>query len=285
MSANRAVSKPTEELFRVCETGDVQAVSRLLQDPEVDINWQCSQSYGATPLIAAISHGHQEIVQILLNADAELGVVKTPDRNSPLHEAAFAGDPNIMQFVLNKVLEKSGDNAADLLNLQNQVRTSAYLGDTLLNFYVLRLKFGNTPLHNAARTGSPGCVSNLLQAGAMPSIKNVVSELVSSCSLIPCTESYLTMLQNGSIPLHHACYSETPNLEVVRLLVEAGSDVNALDEQGYSPLIVAAKKNQTEVIEYLRKHGADTTLKNSFGEDALHFAELRNNTGAIQLLE
>ncbi|ETI40660.1 hypothetical protein, variant [Phytophthora nicotianae CJ01A1] len=243
MSANRAVSKPTEELFRVCETGDVQAVSRLLQDPEVDINWQCSQSYGATPLIAAISHGHQEIVQILLNADAELGVVKTPDRNSPLHEAAFAGDPNIMQFVLNKVLEKSGDNAADLLNLQNQ--------------------FGNTPLHNAARTGSPGCVSNLLQAGAMPSIKNV----------------------NGSIPLHHACYSETPNLEVVRLLVEAGSDVNALDEQGYSPLIVAAKKNQTEVIEYLRKHGADTTLKNSFGEDALHFAELRNNTGAIQLLE
>ncbi|ETI40659.1 hypothetical protein F441_13951 [Phytophthora nicotianae CJ01A1] len=263
MSANRAVSKPTEELFRVCETGDVQAVSRLLQDPEVDINWQCSQSYGATPLIAAISHGHQEIVQILLNADAELGVVKTPDRNSPLHEAAFAGDPNIMQFVLNKVLEKSGDNAADLLNLQNQVRTSAYLGDTLLNFYVLRLKFGNTPLHNAARTGSPGCVSNLLQAGAMPSIKNV----------------------NGSIPLHHACYSETPNLEVVRLLVEAGSDVNALDEQGYSPLIVAAKKNQTEVIEYLRKHGADTTLKNSFGEDALHFAELRNNTGAIQLLE
>ncbi|KAG6975574.1 hypothetical protein JG688_00002233 [Phytophthora aleatoria] len=243
MSANRVVSKQTEELFRASETGDIQAVSDLLQDPQVDINWQCTQSYGATSLTAAISNGHKEIIQILLKADADLGVLKTPDRNSPLHEAASGGDLNILQLVLNKVLEKSGDNTTDLLNLQNQ--------------------FGNTPLHNAARAGSPGCVSHLLQAGAKHSIKNV----------------------NGSVPLHHACYSDKPNLEVVQLLVEAGSDVNALDEQGYSPLIVATKKNQTEAIDYLRKHGADTALKNSFGEDALHFAELRNNTGAIQLLE
>ncbi|KAF4134067.1 Ankyrin repeats domain-containing protein [Phytophthora infestans] len=243
MSANRAVSKRTEDLFRASEIGDLQLVSNLLQDPEVDINWQCTQSYGATPLIAAISHDHQGIVEILLKADAELEVLKTPDRNSPLHEAAFRGNPNIMQLVLKKILEKSGDDAIDLVNLQNQ--------------------FGNTPLHNAARTGSPGCVSFLLQAGAKHFIKNA----------------------NGSIPLHHACYSELPSLEVVQLLVEAGSDVNALDEQGCSPLIVAAKKNQSEAIDYLRKHGADATLKNSFGEDALHFAELRNNAGVIQLLE
>ncbi|KAF1778945.1 Ankyrin repeat-containing domain [Phytophthora cactorum] len=259
MSANRVVSKQTEELFRASETGDIQAVSDLLQDPQVDINWQCMQSYGATSLTAAISNGHKEIIQILLKADADLGVLKTPDRNSPLHEAASGGDLNILQLVLNKVLEKSGDNTTDLLNLQNQVRTQVYL------------VFGNTPLHNAARAGSPGCVSHLLQAGAKHSIKNV--------SCLP------KLRQNGSVPLHHACYSDKPNLEVVQLLVEAGTDVNALDEQGYSPLIVAAKKNQTEAIDYLRKHGADTALKNSFGEDALHFAELRNNTGAIQLLE
>ncbi|EGZ28321.1 hypothetical protein PHYSODRAFT_309222 [Phytophthora sojae] len=243
MSANRVVSKQTEELFRASETGDVEAVRGLVLDPEVDINWHCTQSYGATPLIAAISNGHSEIVEILLKADAELGVLKTPDRNSPLHEAAFKGDPDILQLVLNKILENSSEDAVDLINLQNQ--------------------FGNTPLHNAARTGSPGCVSHLLQAGSKHSIKNV----------------------NGSVALHHACYSEKPNLEVVQLLVEAGSDVNALDEQGYSPLIVAAKKNQTEAIDFLRKHGADTTLKNSFGENALHFAELRNNTDAIHILE
>ncbi|POM68523.1 Ankyrin [Phytophthora palmivora] len=243
MSANRVVSKQTEELFRASEIGDVQVVKDLVKDPQVDINWHCTQAYGATPLIAAISNGHQEIVQILLEADAELGVLKTPDRNSPLHEAAFRGDPHIVQLVLDKIMEKPSEEAAELINQQNQ--------------------FGNTPLHNAARTGSPGCVSCLLQAGAGHSVKNV----------------------NGSIALHHACYSEQPNVKVVQLLVEAGSDANALDEQGCSPLIVAAKKNQTEAIDFLRKHGADITLANSFGENALHFAELRNNTNAIHLLE
>ncbi|KAG7400566.1 hypothetical protein PHYBOEH_005089 [Phytophthora boehmeriae] len=210
MSANRIVTRQTEELFQASESGDVKAVAELVKDPEADVNWHCKQSYGATPLIAAISNGHREVVQMLLQANAELEALKTPDRNSPLHEAAFRGDPDILDLILKKVLEKPEDEAAELINLQNQ---------------------------------------------------------------------------NGSIPLHHACYCDTSNLAVAQLLIETGSNVNALDEQGYSPLIVAAKKNQIEVIDFLRKNGADTTLKNSFGENALHFAELRNNTDAIHLLE
>lgn len=72
-----------------------------------------------------------------------------------------------------------------------------------------------------------------------------------------------TLLQKGSTALHHACYSENSSLEVVRLLVEAGSSVNALDEKGFSPLFIATRKNETEVIDFLRKHGADVTLNNS----------------------
>lgn len=131
-----------------------------------------------------------------------------------------------------------------------------------LTNYVMA-QFGNTPLHNAARTGDAGCVENLLKADAKIALKNV----------------------NGSLPLHHACYCGQPNLAVVKLLVEAGSDVNERDEQGCTPLIIAAKKNQTDVIDYLRSHGADAKLKNLFGEDALHFATLRENANAIGLLE
>jgi hypothetical protein len=45
------------------------------------------------------------------------------DRNTPLHEAAFRGDPEILHLVLNKVLEKPSEEAAELINLQNQART------------------------------------------------------------------------------------------------------------------------------------------------------------------
>ncbi|CEG50283.1 26S proteasome regulatory complex, subunit PSMD10 [Plasmopara halstedii] len=241
MSANRVISVQTEELFQACEAGNEQVVADLIQDSRADVNWQCKQSYGATPLVVAISNGHLEVVEMLLKANAELGVLKTPDRNSPLHEAASKGDPKILQLVLNKVFDISSDDASDLINFQNQ--------------------FGNTPLHNAARTGNPKCVAQLLQAGAEYSIRNT----------------------NGSIPLHHACYCEKLNLEVVQLLVEAGSDVDALDEQHQSPLIVAAKKNQLEVMKYLRDKGADATLENSFGENAHHFAKLcDNNSNTFQ---
>lgn len=53
------------------------------------------RKYGATPIIAAIMHGHKDVVQILLDANAEIGALKTPvgadlmsaslhDRRSPL---------------------------------------------------------------------------------------------------------------------------------------------------------------------------------------------------------
>ncbi|DBA04470.1 TPA: hypothetical protein N0F65_010066 [Lagenidium giganteum] len=243
MSFNRAATSQTEELFTACENGDHLAVAELLKDPNTDINWHRSLSYGATPLIVAIANGHSEIVQLLLDAGADLGELKTPDRNSPLHEAAFRGEPEIMQQLLIKIPLDSNQHMTSLVNLQNQ--------------------FGNTPLHNAARTGNEQCVGYLLDAEAKVSIRNV----------------------NGSLPLHHACYCEKPNIKVARLLIEAGSDVNEQDEQGYTPLMIAAKKDQKDIVQYLLKQGADSKAKNVMGEDALHFATLRENKELIELLD
>ncbi|KAF1322429.1 26s proteasome regulatory complex, subunit psmd10, partial [Globisporangium splendens] len=242
MSYNRVVTGETLELFQASERGDAKAAASLAEHPSTDVNWHRTQSYGATPIIAAIMNGHKDVVEILFNANADIGALKTPDRNSPLHEAAFRDEPEIMQLILSKIELNNNQPISALVDLQNQ--------------------FGNTPLHNAARTGNAGCVANLLKADAKVTIKNV----------------------NGSLPLHHACYCEKPNLAIVKLLVDAGSDVNDRNEQGYTPMIIAAKKNQTDVIDYLRSHGADAKLKNAFGEDALHFATLRENTNATELL-
>ncbi|TYZ61657.1 hypothetical protein PybrP1_010656 [[Pythium] brassicae (nom. inval.)] len=242
MSANRVVTEQTLALFRASEAGDAKAVEELVRHPSTDLNWHRTQSYGATAVVAAIMKGHRDVVELLLDAGAEVGALKTPDRNSPLHEAAFRDEPEIIRVLLAKIQLKGNQSVSALVDLQNQ--------------------FGNTPLHIAARTGSVGCVTRLLEADAKVSLTNV----------------------NGSGPLHHACYCERPNLAVVKLLVAAGADVNARDEQGCSPIIIAAKKNQTDVIDFLRSHGADAKLKNAFGEDALHFATLRENANAIELL-
>lgn len=45
-------------------------------------------------------------------------------------------------------------------------------------------------------------------------------------------------------------------LELMRLLLAAGADVNAKNERGDTPLSVAAEKGYTDIVELLRAHGA-----------------------------
>ena len=46
-------------------------------------------------------------------------------------------------------------------------------------------------------------------------------------------------------------------LEVVKLLVQAGEDVNAADNYGITPLMVAANMGEVPIIQYLIDQGAD----------------------------
>lgn len=107
MSYNRILTAQTEQLFKASDAGDAAAVSALLLDPETDRDWHCPQAvggsfhshrdgnlltdqhvrngyeqYGATPLLAAIMNGHAQVVQLLLDAGAELSELKTPVRLS-----------------------------------------------------------------------------------------------------------------------------------------------------------------------------------------------------------
>src|SRR5258708_39741766 len=51
--------------------------------------------------------------------------------------------------------------------------------------------------------------------------------------------------------------SAAERLEVVKLLVQLGEDVNAADNYGITPLMVAANLGQLPIVEYLMDQGAD----------------------------
>ncbi len=56
-------------------------------------------------------------------------------------------------------------------------------------------------------------------------------------------------------------------LDVVRLLIEKGADVNAMNENGFTPAMVAAYVGYDEIVSILRQHGA--LLENASRKDEL----------------
>ncbi len=59
--------------------------------------------------------------------------------------------------------------------------------------------------------------------------------------------------------LHHAAYGG--RIEVARLLVEKGADVNATEANGYTPLHVACGEQHVEMAKFLLSNGSVPSLK------------------------
>ncbi|MAF12357.1 hypothetical protein CMK11_18080 [Candidatus Poribacteria bacterium] len=89
----------------------------------------------------------------------------------------------------------------------------------------------------------------------------------------------------SSTPLHAAVWKG--KAAVVRLLLEAGADVNAHNDNthwGTTPLHAAAHSNRKGIAELLIAHGADVNAKNPDGVTPLATTHAHNATSAAKLL-
>ncbi|OAP58288.1 hypothetical protein AYL99_07378 [Fonsecaea erecta] len=71
-------------------------------------------------------------------------------------------------------------------------------------------------------------------------------------------------------PLHWA--ATRGDEEAVRLLLDAGADVNCRDESNNTPLTFAASTGLVPLLEMLILHGADVHARTSIGSQAIHHA-------------
>ena len=71
---------------------------------------------------------------------------------------------------------------------------------------------------------------------------------------------------------------------VVKRALSQGADINARNELGFTPLILAVNAGQRVVVKTLLRHGADPTLKSPSGMSPAHFAIARDDPRMLQLL-
>lgn len=65
---------------------------------------------------------------------------------------------------------------------------------------------------------------------------------------------------------------EIRNIKEIEDIIEAGADVNAVDIDQKTPLIIACLNNNTKQIEYLLQSGADVDLMDKTGKTAYDYA-------------
>lgn len=123
---------------------------------------------------------------------------------------------------------------------------------------------GWTPLHLAAAFGGPEAVRSLLERGAN----------VRAASRNP--------QQNQPL---HAALALSGDLATIRLLLDAGADVNAQQAGGFAPLHSAASAGRREAAELLVARGANPAQTDHHGNAPSHYARLRGHGELAEWLE
>lgn len=78
----------------------------------------------------------------------------------------------------------------------------------------------------------------------------------------------------GWTALHFAC--EYKNLDSVKLLIEAGADINSKNNMGATPLLRLLARNDARnqiILKYMIGNGADPKIKNNSGISVFDFAD------------
>jgi ankyrin repeat protein len=203
-------------------------------------------------LCSAASSGNVTLVRGALDGGAVLNKVDKTGKSALMH-AANAGCVDITDLLLSlgADVNKQGDD-------------------------------GRTALWYAVREGHIQAALRLLQAGA--NVNNTDTNgrtaLALACTIFP--PEYLELSAAGS--MRDSAAISTGPLAMAELLFEAGALVNAVDKQGATPILTAAKHGHIHIFHRLKGWGADVNHVDNEKCTLLMYASECETTHAITKL-
>jgi ankyrin repeat protein len=149
-----------------------------------------------------------------------------------------------------------------------------------------------TPLAMAAYGGHSDVVQLLLKHGADLAPRDIAGntalyDAVSSGDL-RCTRLLLAAGADVQVRLHTSLLTvgiDDRHTDILKLLLAAGADPNAVDSDGCTPLMNAADLNAPDCASLLIAAGAHVDLKDQSGKTALQLAEAKGSSAVIAVLK
>lgn len=245
--------------LHIAATGGAGGVSRVLMTAGADPNLLCGGFLPRTPLHEAAEGGHDGIVGMLLSQGALPHTKKGRKERTALLCAAMLGhELCVSEHLLGGADKESRD------------------------------RHGSTPPHEAAEYDHLGVVEQLLVAppielAASNGHANVVRALLRHGSSTEARDG-----GKGYTPLYRAAGPDRDNGSVIRVLLEAGADIEAKTIYGYTctPLHGAAYRciASSDNMRAFLKGGASINARERDGGTPLHIACFESCVDAGEVL-
>jgi len=252
---NQLNSAKVSPLYLAAEAGDAELVRLLISHGAGwTINVAPKFDNGPTPLFIAVQNNHFPVVQLLVEAGANVDRGLTHGtRASPLMLAASDGNAQMAAYLLEMGCNpdlKLPDGQTALIMASRAKIPHLAVAQILINsgadLDAVTYR-GDTALHFAANKESPELVRMLIEAGADPNIQTL--------------KKRVTPLL---IAINKAIFLGDEPIEIIRLLLpKSKKSLLWCDRQGYNAFWRAAymmgfRRNETEIfVDFLKAGGTD----------------------------
>ena len=250
------------------ESGNIKMIELLLDQDGIDIDMVDNSSYSKpTALSRAAEEGSKEIVSLLIKRGAKVNHSGAPE-SIPIYVAARDGHPEIVRLLVEEGADinvTTEGNWGPLHIAYDFPEVARVLLEK--NADINRLSDDGTALFLASRWGYPEVVKVYLEH--KPDLEIGLKK-----------EGYYDGMTALSIAIDQS------NTEIVRLLLEAGANVNQRTRNGRFPLLLALSRSfdSEDTLRTVLEYNPSLTMTDDDGDTALNYLRMQTPVSSIRLL-